>query len=261
MLAKSLGRESDVARLTDAAMDGDAELSNVYRARLAMLAPSKQAIADLRAAYKSNIVADAPEVVAALQEIDIEVYVVSGGLAEPVAEFAVHLGIDPANVRAVEAHHDSLSGEWWKSSQGPVDEAYSGYEAGALTRSDGKAEIIAELLAGTTGRSMLVGDGASDLQASTAVDLFVGFGGIVRRDRVAAAAPIYIESPSLAPVLPIAAGPGGRERLASTPGRDTFSAGVALLSAGEVGFKDHNKKEQLLAALDVSTPPQSEPHV
>jgi len=256
VLAKSLGLEAEVASLTDAAMDGDAELSDVYRDRLAMLRPSKQAIADLRAAYKSNIVPGARQVISALQEIEIEVYVVSGGLAEPVEEFAAHLGIQPSHVRAVEARHDSLSGEWWKSGRQAVDEEYSGFEPGALTRSDGKAEIIADLLAGTRGASMLVGDGASDLAASPAVDLFVGFGGVVGRDRVAAAAPINVTARTLAPVLPIAAGPGGRQRLVSAAGRDTFQEGIERITAGEVVFRDPARRNQLLAALNVT-----EPHV
>ncbi len=254
VLAGSLGLESEVATLTDAAMDGEAELSDVYRDRLAMLRPSKQAIADLRAAYKSNIVPGAREVVAALQEIEIEVYVVSGGLAEPVAEFAANLGIDPSHVRAVEARHDSLSGEWWKSGSQAVDEEYSGFDSGALTRSDGKAEIIAELLADTKGASMLVGDGASDLAASVAVDLFVGFGGVVRRERVATAAPIYVTADTLAPVLPIAAGPGGRQRLASAAGRDTFKTGLERIIGGEVLFHDAAQRDQLLAALEITEP-------
>ncbi|MCP3973273.1 MAG: HAD-IB family phosphatase [bacterium] len=254
VLATSLGLESEVAALTDAAMDGDAELDDVYRDRLAMLRPSKQAIADLRAAYKSHIVPAAREVIAALQEIEVEVYVVSGGLAEPVEEFATNLGIDPSHVRAVAARHDSLSGEWWKSARQAVDEDYSGFDSGALTRSDGKAEIIAELLTGASGTSMLVGDGASDLQAAPAVDLFVGFGGVVTRDRVAAAAPIFITADTLAPVLPIAAGPGGRQRLASAAGRGTFSDGVARITSGEVLFRDAAQKAQLLAALNVTEP-------
>lgn len=250
VLAHSLGFEEEVTALTDAAMDGDVELNDVYAERLAMLQPSKQAVADLRAAYKRNTVAGAKEVIAALREIGTHVYVVSGGLAEPVEDFAVHLGIDVANVRAVAARHDSLSGDWWKPGQGPADEEYVGFEGGALTRSEGKAEVISELLAGTGGRSMLVGDGASDLRAAGTVDLFIGFGGVVRRDQVAAEAAVFIDFPSLAPVLPIAAGPGGRQRLHTAAAQGTFAAGADLIAHGRVSFRDPSKKEQLMAALD-----------
>ncbi len=249
VLARSLGRDDEIAALTDAAMAGEVDLNDVYAARLGMLQPSKQAIAELRSAYKRHTVAGAKEVIAALREIEIQVYIISGGLAEPVADFAVYLGIDPEHVWAVAARHDSLSGDWWQAGHGPVDERYAGFEGGALTRSDGKAEIITELLKGTRGLSMLVGDGASDLSAADSVDLFVGFGGVVKRDRVAAAAPVYIETASLAPVLPIAAGPGGGQRLATAASRKAFSEGTDLIAAGQVSFQDPKQQERLMAAL------------
>jgi len=251
VLAESLGFADEVASMTHAAMAGDVELNDVYAERLRLLQPSKQAISDLRTAYKRNVVADARAVVAGLNELGISVYVVSGGLADPVTDFATHLGIDPDHVKAVEARHDSLSGEWWKSDQGAVDQDYVGFEEGALTYSTGKAEIIRTLLAGTSGLSMLVGDGASDMEAGGAVDLFVGFGGVVRRPAVASEAPIYIKSASLAPVLPIAVGPGGQERLRSHDAREAFAWGVDLVAAGEVDFRDDSKRDQLLAALRV----------
>lgn len=249
VLATAMGMEEEVAALTDSAMEGDVDLTDVYGARLALLQPSRQAITALRSSYKNNVVTDAAAVVAALREIGIAVYVVSGGLAEPVEDFAVSLGIDPGHVRAVTARHDSLSGEWWKPGAGGED--YAGFDDGALTRSDGKAEIITELLKGTTGMSMLVGDGASDLYAADSVDLFVGFGGVVRRERVAADAAVYIDTDSLAPVLPLAAGPGGRQRITTEASRATFDKGAALVASGAVAFRHPKRRDQLLAALDV----------
>ena len=247
VLAASHGFADEVAALTNAAMAGEVELNQAYAERLRMLRPSKQSVAALRSAYKQNIVPDADRVVAELLEVGVEVYVVSGGLADPVTDFAVSLGIDEGNVRAVEARHDNLSGEWWRTDRGPVDQEFAGYDEGALTRTDGKAEIIAELLAVTTGPSLLVGDGASDMAAAPAVDLFVGFGGVVHRETVASEAPIYITSQSLAAVLPIALGPGGAARLRD---RKTFDRGVAALRSDAVSFTDEETRMTLLAALD-----------
>ena len=42
------------------------------------------------------------------------------------------------------------------------DEQYMTFDDGALTVSDGKADIVKEFLAGKRGRSLLVGDGYSD---------------------------------------------------------------------------------------------------
>ncbi len=250
VLARNLGFEDEVAALTQAAMEGEVELNSVYAERLRMLKPTKRAVAELRSAYKRNVVPHAAEVVATLLELGIEVYVVSGGLADPVGDFAVSLGIDPKNVRAVEARHDALSGEWWKAGHWPVDEEYSGFEDGALTRSDGKAEIIADLLAGRHGASLLVGDGASDMEAAAGVDLFVGFGGVVHRPTVAASAPIYITATTLSPVLPLAIGPGGATRLTSPTAVRTFEHGVDTIRKGLVAIADEETRMTLLSALD-----------
>lgn len=250
VLAKDLGLEEEVAALTEAAMEGEVELNSVYAERLHMLQPTKQAIAALRTAYKSNVVPHAREVVSSLLGLGVEVYVVSGGLADPVGDFAVSLGVDPANVRAVEARHDALSGEWWKSGQGPVDQDYAGFEEGALTRSDGKTEIIAELLAGKAGSALLVGDGASDMEAAGGVELFVGFGGVVHRRAVSTVAPIYITANSLAPVLPIAVGPGGAARLSDDAARDVYDQGVEMIRTGSVSIAHEETRMTLLSALD-----------
>ena len=251
MLAEGLGLEDEIAALTDAAMAGEIDLSDIYGARLEMLQPSEQAVASLRSAYKTHTVPDAAAVIAALREVDVEVYVVSGGLLDPVTEFAVHLGIDANNVRGVQAHYDALSGDWWRHGQerSGQEKDFAGFEASALTRTDGKPDVIRALFAGTSGQTMLVGDGASDERAAGSVDLFVGFGGVTRRERVAERAPVYIHATSLAPVLPIALGPGGRARLSSAATRGTFERGLALLGAGDVTFQDDGRREQLLTAL------------
>ena len=202
VLAADVGIEDEIAALTDAAMAGEVDLGEVYGARLERLKPSERAVASLRSAYKVHTVPDARHVISALRELDIEVYVVSGGLAEPVVEFAVHLGVDADNVRGVRAHYDELSGTWWQR-HGAGEKDFAGVEEGALTRSDGKPEVIRDLLSGSTGASMLVGDGASDQRAAGSVDLFVGFGGATRRQYVEDRAPVYITAASLAPVCPL----------------------------------------------------------
>ncbi len=248
VLAEGLGLEAEVTALTDAAMAGEVDLGDIYGARLEMLRPTEQAVAGLRAAYKRNVVPHAGAVIAALRELGTKVYVVSGGLVEPVAEFAVHLGVDPANVRGVQARYNELSGEWWRPGQAHENE-FAGFEAGALTRSNGKPEVIRDLLAKSCGLTMLVGDGASDLQAADTVDLFVGFGGVAHRERVATGAPVYIRANTLAPVLPLAAGPGGRDRLTSPEALRTFERGIELVERGDVLFQEDDKREQLRAAL------------
>ena len=103
---------------------------------------------------------------------------------------------------------------------GDGDQQVLTYEEGALTASDGKAQIVQELLDGQEGRSLLIGDGASDLLAAPAVDLFVGYGGVVSRRRVREEAPAFIHSRSMAPLLALAAGPAAIRQVIDTPYED-----------------------------------------
>ena len=194
-----------VADLTRSAMDGKVNLETVYGERLEILQPTRGAVRALRSRYRKHVVKDAAALIQALQVLGHEVYIVSGGLFDPVREFGMHLGVAPEHIRAVEVEYDTLSGNWWQG-QGPWRETYLAVQHSILTESDGKARVIRELLQNQTGRSLLVGDGVSDLLASREVDLFAGFGGVICRDRVASESKVFIQSQSIAPVLLLAAG-------------------------------------------------------
>jgi hypothetical protein len=60
---------------------------------------------------------------------------------------------------------------------------------------------------------MLVGDGSSDLAAAHAVNVFVGFGGVVARPLVETNSPTFLKANSLAPVLLLATRDGEGEAL------------------------------------------------
>ena len=199
-----------VADLTRSAMDGKVNLETVYGERLEILQPTRGAVRALRSRYRKHVVKDAAALIQALQVLGHEVYIVSGGLFDPVREFGMHLGVAPEHIRAVEVEYDTLSGNWWQG-QGPWREAYLAVQHSVLTESDGKARVIRELLQNQTGRSLLVGDGVSDLLASREVDLFAGFGGVICRDRVASESKVFIQSQSIAPVLLLAAGKAALE--------------------------------------------------
>jgi len=225
VLAEQAGRGEEVKRLTEAAMNGEVDLEDVYGERLEQINPTRAQIQAIRQVYKDNAVADAAMVISVLQHLGHETYIISGGLEEPVREFGVSLGVPADHIRAVGVEYDELVGAWW--SHHPGQQArYLDYGRGALAVSEGKEEIVEELLGGRPGRTLLVGDGTSDLLASEAVDLFVGFGGVAARPKVEKGAPAFIRSSDLAPVLPLAAGPSAVGRLQETSYRSLFSAGV-----------------------------------
>lgn len=254
VLAEKLQKGGQIKALTDAAMNGSLNLQDVYAQRLETIKPTRAQVQAIRQAYKNNIVEDAAEVVQTLQQLGHQVYIISGGLLDPVREFGVALGVPTDHICAVRLEYNLLSGDWWKKrdeeEQDRWDSTYLQYKAGALTLSDGKAQIIRELLDernGRPGRSLLIGDGSSDLLAKQAVDLFVGFGGVVKRQIVESEAPAFVHSASLAPLLLLAAGPAAVHRLHPSQQKIFYKA-FQLFMEGAITFQDERLKTKFYEA-------------
>jgi phosphoserine phosphatase len=239
-LARQKGKFDQVKKLTDAAMDGEIHLQNIYDRRLELLAPTRAEIRELEQLYRQTVTPDALAVIGALQRLGKELFIVSGGLVAAVRPFGLWLGIPGQNIRAVEVRYNELSGQWWDYQQdrwGPrPDVEYLDPEQTPLIKSHGKADVIRELRQGRSGRAILVGDGVSDLTARPAVDWVVGFGGVVSRAQVVAAADVFIKTNSLAPVLPLAASAQQQRALTGTPHQATLDKGLLLIQQGEVIF-------------------------
>lgn len=241
ILAEASGKKDDIEQLTKAAMEGQLGLEDVYAKRLAAIIPTQSQIREIRQAYKQNPVEDAAQIIKALQFLGQKIYIISGGLYDPVAEFGISLGVDRNNIRAVKIEYDQLSGEWWRSNgshRDRSDSRYLSFDEGPLTISDGKAQIVKELLGDQKGTSLLIGDGSSDLRACHAVDLFVGFGGVEARRPVLDNAPVFLHSSSLAPLLALACGPAGMRRLAQTEFAPLVQKATTLIENGAMSFNN-----------------------
>ena len=118
VLAERAGRGDEVRRLTDAAMNGEMDLEDVYGQRLEQIKPSRAEIQAVRQVYKDHVIPDAALVIAALQNLGHETYIISGGLEEPVREFGIALGVPADHIRAVGVEYDELVGAWWSHHQG-----------------------------------------------------------------------------------------------------------------------------------------------
>lgn len=240
-LARKRGKFEEVKQMTDAAMEGEIHLQSVYDRRLDLLSPTRAEIRELEHHYRQTLVPDAAEVISALQWLGKELFIVSGGLLAAVSPFGEWLGIPPENIRAVDVYYNRLSGHWWDYQQDRwgqrPDQKYLDPKETPLIESQGKADVVQELLDGRTGRSLLVGDGMSDIAAQPAVDLVLGFGGVVTRQGVFDSAEIFIKSNSLAPVVPLALNNSERAKLKDIPHQAVLDKGTALINAGEVVFK------------------------
>lgn len=248
-LARLSGAGAGVADLTDRAMSGDVPLETVYAHRLTLSNPTQAQVGHLRRIYREAAIPDAREVVAALQAFHCQVFIVSGGLIEPVRDFGVWLGVPRDHVYAVDMQYDQLAGEWWRYWEQPGGQNpnanYLAVKNSPLTGNGGKAAVVDRIRDRYPGRAVLIGDGTSDLESKSHVDLFVGFGGVVYRERVAAQSPVYIKSPYLSPILPIALGRLGNE----PPWKYLFADGLARIEIGEVLFADPALRDTFLAAV------------
>jgi phosphoserine phosphatase len=205
-------RAAEIAALTDAAMDGRVPLEEVYGRRLEIIAPTRAAVDSLGRAYLDALVPGARETVAALIWLGKQVRILSGGLRPPVEALGLALGVAPEHVAAVDVRFDER-GE------------YAGYDADSpLARAGGKAEVIRAWA--LPGPVLLVGDGATDLEARPAVDAFAAYMGVAYRAPVADAADFVLPGASLAPVLALAASPAERERLRASKWADLLDAAV-----------------------------------
>lgn len=252
-LARLSDRQADVAlsiaALTKRAMEGDLPLEAVYGQRLTAVNPTQAEVARIAMIYRQTVVQHAAQVIQALQSLGAEVFIVSGGLLEPVRDFGVWLGVPSEHIFAVSMEYDQLAGAWWRYWDQPGGQNpranYLSLETNPLTAAGGKKNIIARLRSEFPGRALLVGDGLSDLEARSAVDLFVGFGGVVHRPRIAKAASVYIQSASLAPVLPLALGQLGNV----PPFTGLWADGLRRIQAGEVLFNDPGQHQVFITAL------------
>jgi phosphoserine phosphatase len=237
-LARLKGKFDEVKAMTDAAMDGEVYLHNVYDRRLEMLAPTHEEVAGIEDQYRRTVVPGAAEVIGALQAAGKEVFIVSGGLLAAVRPFGRWLGVPHDHIRAVNLEYDELSGEWWDYLQDQWDQradvAYKDSEDSPLVQSEGKNEVVQELLGERRGRSMLIGDGVSDLAARDVVDLFVGFTGVVSRPHVVAGSDVLITGNSLAPVLELALSESERMALSGSVYEDVLEESLARFRAGDV---------------------------
>ncbi|MDM8527502.1 HAD-IB family phosphatase [Anaerolineales bacterium HSG24] len=237
-LARYKGKFSEIKRLTDAAMEGEVYLQSVYDRRLKILNPTRAEIRRVERFYRETLVQDAAEVIQALQFLGKEVFIVSGGLLAAVRPFGIWLGIPPENIRAVSLQYDHLSGDWWDYQQDQwglrPDVEYLNPELTPLTQTHGKSEVVGSLLKGRQGRSVLIGDGVSDLAARPTVNLMIGFGGVIARPRVSAESNIFIKTKSLAPILPLVTSSQEQQKLYQTPHEAILKEGLTQIQSNDI---------------------------
>lgn len=180
-LARLRGAEvlAQVAALTNDAMDGRVPVEAIFRRRLEIIRPTRADVAAVGQLYVENVEPTARATVEALRATGWTPIIVSGGFNPIIAPLAEFLGI--ARVEAVDLYFDAIG-------------TYAGFDENSpMTRSGGKPRCVEAIKRELgAGRTALVGDGVSDLEAREVVDDFFGFGGFVERPKVKANAHTFV---------------------------------------------------------------------
>jgi phosphoserine phosphatase len=170
-----------VEMMTHEAMDGKIAVEAVFGRRLEVIRPRRSDVDVIGKRYIDTIEPTACATVSALVARGWTPLIVSGGFRQAIRPLADVLGI--VRVEAVDLFFDA-AGEYCG-----FDEKYP------TTRSGGKPEVVNQLRAELKPeRVVMVGDGVSDLETKPVVDLFVGFGRYVAREKVRLGADRFIQS-------------------------------------------------------------------
>lgn len=174
VLARCYGVEESVANLTKAAMDGNTKFEDALASRLQIMQPTRQSLErcvreEGRPVFSSGV----RSLVALLHERGAHVYLVSGGfrvMIEPIAEI---LNVPKARIFANTILFDE-------------EGMYAGFDAQEPTSRDGGKPAVLRSLARDHGYKtmVMIGDGATDLQARPPAKAFIGYGGVAARQKV-----------------------------------------------------------------------------
>jgi phosphoserine phosphatase len=183
VLATFCGKGAEIAAMTKRAMEGSIRFEDALRERLSLLRPSRDTVAACVRTHPPRLSPGIRELVARLRERQIHVYLISGGFIEMITPVAELLGIPADRIVANRFHFHA-------------DGSFAGYDTDAPTsRSGGKALAIARLKQHFGYAPLImVGDGATDLEARPPADGFIGYGGVVVRQKVKAEADWFVNS-------------------------------------------------------------------
>ncbi|XP_075709021.1 phosphoserine phosphatase [Rhinoderma darwinii] len=180
-LAKFCGVGDAVAEMTRKAMGGSLTFKAALTERLALIRPSREQVQALITEHPPRLTEGIKELVHRLHQRNVQVFLISGGFRSIVEHVATALDIPLTNVYANRLKF-YFNGE------------YAGFDEAQLTaESGGKGKVIG-LLKDKYGfqNVVMIGDGATDMEACPPADGFIGFGGNVIRQQVKEKAKWYI---------------------------------------------------------------------
>lgn len=183
-------KQEDLQNLTAQAMDGKVAMRQAMKIKMAAIAPSLEDLVAMGKAYIDNLTPGVIETISTLKKNGITVWILTGNFQPAVGILAKHLGIDPSHVIANDIYHDDQGHYLGFNIDNPLSNNY------------GKAKMVKKHQK-RMGKTVFVGDGGTDLETKEVVNLFIGFGGVIKRPTIEASSDVYTSEPNMTAILPI----------------------------------------------------------
>ncbi|XP_005098753.1 phosphoserine phosphatase isoform X2 [Aplysia californica] len=172
-LANFCGVGSQVAEWTKKAMGGGVSFREALQQRLNIVKPSQQHLSDFIASHPPKLSPRITELISKLQQSNKKVFLVSGGFRDIITPVANLLSIPLDCVYANRLIFNE-------------DGSYAGFDLDEPTsESGGKPRVVGVIKRKYDLNTMImIGDGATDMEAVPPADAFIGYGGNVIREKV-----------------------------------------------------------------------------
>jgi len=173
VLAEYCGAGDQVAELTRRAMGGSMLFQDAIKARLDLIKPTRQTVADCLERHPPSLSPGVLNLIQMLHDRGTDVYFVSGGFRLMIQPVADKVGVPHSRIYAnTLLFHD--------------DGSFRDFDRTEPTsHSGGKAEVIKQLKDRKGYKNVvMVGDGVTDMQARPPADAFIGYGGVAQRQAV-----------------------------------------------------------------------------
>lgn len=182
VLAAFAGKGEEVAALTRSAMGGTTPFHVALEQRLNLIQPSHDMVKACLEKHPLELTPGMKELADTLRRKGKHVYLVSGGFRQMINPVAEALDLPTTHIYANNLLFDPKTGK------------YAGFDAHEPTsRAGGKAKVVGMLKEKFAYNPIvMIGDGATDMEARPPADMFIGFGGVVVRENVRTGADWFV---------------------------------------------------------------------
>jgi len=187
-MASLKNKVGEISQITKLAMNGEISMKDAMEKKMAIISPSITDLTAMGNAYIKNIVTGVVDTIKTLNKNNIKVWIVTGNFQPGVGILADHLGIKPEYVITNVIYHDSK-------------DSYLSFDTNNPLSNNGGKKTMIKKMHSQLGRVCFVGDGSTDLDTQEEVELFIGFGGVIKRGNIEKNSHIYISNPDMTSIL------------------------------------------------------------